>query len=307
MMHNQKMMSVEEIQARHQALSAQQQGLLMRKERMNESTAEVMDNKERFNIIWMRVKKMRAEMENIKTLVRTLPVAPHTIQLGQFIAAMDDSTQKAHNFLRDLMEDYQMRGKTGEFDLQSVQAAIAQRRQQMGSSPDGSPSTPVPPATATVTSPTPTAPTQQPSPTTPTPHPLTRERVQLKPIGQTYRTGSRELVLATNKIDDRLYLVDLTNKKVVAQPHQIQEVHTDEARHRIIALATTADGARFFIDTLNKSIVSGPLSGFTDILMIHRHQNVLFTQVVNEKGARFYLNVDTGAILSDRDLYQLLR
>ncbi len=246
---------------------------------------QVQKNRQALNIIWMRYRNISKEIESLKYHLEGLDQSAHKKQLSHLTRTIEDTVNSCNIYIKKIMDEMQMRGKTGVFDLAQVSKSIYEMRQkELQKQPD--PSVQAPPQQHG----------QQKS-----------NKISLKPVGQKYGKTNKEIIMANNKLDDSLYVVDLTTKKVIARPEDISEIFNDTHLNRIIALIKATSGELYFADIVNKKFLSGPFTNIKDVIFTHRYKNILLTQIYTAEGVRNFINIDTGEQITERDLYDIFK
>ena len=252
------------------------------------SSIQVQEN---LKLIWLKLKGIKEDIENVKTIYRASDIGDHKRVINEIIKGIDFNVSRGDHYLRELMDDFQLRGKTGVFDLENIKKLISKREAEEKKEPqqenkngiimndhiksnfDGS---------------------------------IARKQkntLKLKPIGEPYKEVNREIVLANNKMDDNLYIVDLTSKKVICQTSDIVDLYTDEIGSQKIAIATTKKNETYFIDTFNKKFFSGPFYDIKDVFMTHRYQDMIISQILSEDGERYFINIVNGKKINPSEFY----
>lgn len=274
----------ESIMAKHNKLSGEQEA----PDQQNSPVQQVQKNRQALNIIWMRYRNINKEIESLKYHLEGLGQSAHKKQLSHLTRTLEDTVNSCNVYIKKIMDEMQMRGKTGVFDLAQVSKSIYEMRQK---ELDPKPSHSIPPQQ------------QQPSG-----GPQKSNKISLKPVGQKYGKPGQEIILANNKLDDSLYVVDLSTRKVVARPEDITELFNDTQLNRIIALIKTTTGnGLYFADIVNNKFLSGPFTHIKDVVFTHRYKNILLSQIFNTEGVRSFINVDTGEQIKERDLYDIFK
>lgn len=243
---------------------------------------------ENLKLIWLKLKGIKEDIENVKMMYRASDIGEHKRIIGEIVKGIDYNVSRGDHYLRELMEDYHLRGKTGVFDLENIKRMIAEQetvKNENTSKKNLIMNDQI--RTNTVES-------------------IAEKKkvtLKLKPIGTPFKEENREIVLANNKLDDNLYIVDLTNKKVICQPSDIIDLYTDEIGSQKIAMATTKKRETYFIDTFNKKFFSGPFYKIKDVFMTHRYQDMVISQVLNDDGDRYFINILTGKRINPSEFY----
>jgi hypothetical protein len=243
---------------------------------------------ENLKLIWLKLKGIKEDIESVKMMYRASDIGEHKRIIGEIVKGIDYNVSRGDHYLKELMEDYHLRGKTGVFDLENIKRMIAEQGAVKKEST---------PQNNLIMNDQVRTNTEE--------HIQEKKKVtlKLKPIGTPYKEVNREIVLANNKLDDNLYIVDLTNKKVICQPSDIVDLYTDEIGSQKIAMATTKKKETYFIDTFNKKFFSGPFYNIKDVFMTHRYQNMVISQVLNDNGDRYFINILTGKRINPSEFY----
>jgi len=243
---------------------------------------------ENLKLIWLKLKGIKEDIESVKMMYRASDIGEHKKIIGEIVKGIDYNVSRGDHYLKELMDDYHLRGKTGVFDLENIKKMIAEQ----GASKNGDFA-----KNNLVMNDQFRANNSSQSPE------KKKVTLKLKPIGTPYKEVNREIVLANNKMDDNLYIVDLTNKKVICQPRDIIDLYTDEIGSQKIAMATTKKKETYFIDTFNKKIFSGPFYNIKDVFMTHRYQDLVISQVLNDSGDRYFINILNGKKINPSEFY----
>jgi len=254
-----------------------------------------MQVQENLKLIWLKLKGIKEDIENVKTIYRASDIGDHKRVINEIIKGIDFNVSRGDHYLRELMDDFQLRGKTGVFDLENIKRLISKREAEDSKSNQNQ------------------GQNQNDSGIVMNDHIKSnldgsiaqkqKNTLKLKPIGEPYKEVNREIVLANNKMDDNLYIVDLTSKKVICQTNDIVDLYTDEIGSQKIAIATTKKNETYFIDTFNKKFFSGPFYDIKDVFMTHRYQDMIISQILSEDGERYFINILNGKKINPSEFY----
>jgi hypothetical protein len=246
---------------------------------------------ENLKLIWLKLKGIKEDIENVKMMYRASDIGDHKRFISEIVKGIDYNVSRGDHYLRELMEDYNLRGKTGVFDLENIKRLIANQLPLDGASHGNKVNGLV--MNDQVKTNLNSSVVEKKKKVT----------LKLKPIGKPYKDSDREIVLANNKMDENLYIVDLTSKKVICQPSDIVDLYTDEIGSQKVAVATTKKGESYFIDTFNKKIFSGPFYHIKDVFMTRRYQDMVISQVLNDDGSRYFINILNGKKINPNEFY----
>lgn len=264
----------------------------MKNEMSNKKIISSIQIHENLKLIWLKLKGIKEDIENVKMLYRANDIGDHKRFISEIVKGIDYNASRGDHYLRELLDDFQLRGKTGVFDLESIKKMISERdaKERAISEQNGNKNGIImndqfkPNINGSIQE-------------------KKKVTLKLKPIGKPFKEVNREIVLANNKMDDNLYIVDLTNKKVICQPSDIADLYTDEIGSQKVAKATTKKNETYFIDTFNKKFFSGPFYDIKDVFMTHRYQNMIISQILSDAGERYFINILDGKKINPSEFY----
>ncbi len=260
-----------------------------------------LDSQSYLSVLGIKIKKVKEEIDGIKAVLETVPNNEDGVYFKNLINKLELMVNEGNLFLREKIEDSQIKGKTGYFDKAQIDAMI-QATQSSVSGNSIIENSIIQEGTYNKEQDS-----YKKENMAPPQNIMPKEKLRLKPVGELYSKNGQQISLANNKIDGTLYIASMSEKRVLVRPQGIEEIFTDELKNRVLAVGTiSSNGDKFFIDTLNKKIVSGPISGIKEIVFVQRYHKVLLAQVIMDDGKKTFLDIDLGKMISEQDIYQYL-